>query len=69
MKSIICACITIGLVRLAAVAIRVANMYPVYVYDGVLFHLFIQLNKICRGWICIYMRLACFYKMISSLFH
>lgn len=29
----------------------------------------IQLNKICRRWICIYMRLARFYKMISSLFH
>jgi len=59
MKTIICACITIGLVRLAAVAIRIANMHPVYVYDGV-FSFIIQLNKICRGWICICMRLARF---------
>ena len=49
MKSIICACITIGLVRLAAVAIRVANMHPVYVYDGVLFHLLYSLIRYAEG--------------------
>ena len=49
MKSIICACITIGLVRLAAVAIRVANLHPVYVYGGVLFHLLYSLIRYAEG--------------------
>jgi len=49
MKSIICACITIGLVSLAAVAIRVPNMHPVYVYDGVLFHLLYSLIRYAEG--------------------